>query len=208
MGEVDTLMIYFTADTHFGHARIIQYCRRPFSSHEEMDEVMIERFNEVLRPGDLLYHLGDVSFSTFRPEQFTQRLKTKEIHLILGNHDQLSNAEYLRRGFKSVREVHHLTIDKIRVDLFHYAQRTWLGKGRGGFHLFGHSHGTLPGLDRSMDVGVDTNDFRPYSWAEIRTRLINLPVFSDSTRVEFETGLGAAHERPVPAVGSVTLEGV
>lgn len=195
--------IYFTADTHMGHDNIIKYCKRPFPSHVEMDEEILRRFNEVLRPGDVLYHLGDICFSTFSPENFLKRLNTKEVHLILGNHDPLPIPEYLRRGFRSAREVHRVTVDKIPIDLFHYSQRTWRSKGRGGFHLFGHSHGTLPGLDRSLDVGVDTHNFYPYAWEEIRERLINLPVFSDATRSEFETGLGAGLERPVAAIGEV-----
>ena len=46
--------IWFTADLHLGHTNIIKYCRRPFGSAEEMNEVILERFNSVISPGDPL----------------------------------------------------------------------------------------------------------------------------------------------------------
>ena len=47
MGEV-----FFTSDTHFNHANIIKYCKRPFASVEEMNGEMISRWNKVVRPRD------------------------------------------------------------------------------------------------------------------------------------------------------------
>ena len=48
----------------------------------------------------------------------------------------------------------------------HYAHRTWDKSHHGSLHLYGHSHGTLPGVGRSMDVGVDStdmnSDFTPF----------------------------------------------
>lgn len=51
--------IWFTADNHFGHENIIKFCDRPFESVEEMDRVLIENWNKVVRPTDAVYHLSD-----------------------------------------------------------------------------------------------------------------------------------------------------
>jgi len=207
MEEGDMTRTFFTADTHFGHGRIIQYCQRPFSDARSQDEAILERFNEVLRPGDVLYHLGDVSWSSFPiKEQFLRRLNTREVHLILGNHDNRKVGEYLAMGFRSVQTYKEVRMDVVRgtmdkpgsstpVSLFHYPQRSWNHKGGGGIALYGHCHGSLePGLDRSMDVGVDTHNFYPWAWEEIREIMKGRPVFSSraETDKEFLSGMGQA----------------
>ena len=58
--------IWFTSDSHFGHRNIITYSSRPFSSVEEMDETLIQNWNSVVKPNDLIFNLGDVFFSQSR----------------------------------------------------------------------------------------------------------------------------------------------
>ncbi len=55
-------MIFFTADTHWGHANIIKFCDRPFVSIEEMNEVLISKWNAKVTGNDTVYILGDMFF--------------------------------------------------------------------------------------------------------------------------------------------------
>lgn len=56
--------VFLTADTHFFHKKILEFERaaRPFSSVEEMNEVLIDNWNSVVTKRDTVWHLGDVCF--------------------------------------------------------------------------------------------------------------------------------------------------
>lgn len=86
---------WFTSDTHFGHAAILEYEKeaRPFSSLDEMHEAMIERWNSVVKPKDLVYHLGDVAFGR-RHLALLARCNGRK-KLVMGNHDSYQTACYL-----------------------------------------------------------------------------------------------------------------
>ena len=78
--------IYFTADTHFGHKAILQYCNRPFETINEMNEALINNWNSKVGPGDIVFHLGDFAFggSTIW-KSILERLNGRK-YLIIGNH--------------------------------------------------------------------------------------------------------------------------
>lgn len=167
--------IYFTSDHHFGHANIIRFCNRPFKDVPEMNEAMIERWNEKIKRNDRVYHLGDFALThKEKLESILDRLNGK-IYLIAGNHE--SSAIQLRNKFEWIKEYHELKVPDPdgqggyqRIMLFHYAMRTWRGEGRGNWSLYGHSHGNLPDLEDklSFDVGVDAHDFYPLSYEEVK----------------------------------------
>lgn len=80
---------YWTSDTHFGHQRIIELADRPFSSVEEMNRELIDRWNDTVRPTDEVWHLGDVAMGTIAESlPLVKRLHGKK-RLIIGNHDRV-----------------------------------------------------------------------------------------------------------------------
>lgn len=87
---------WFTSDHHFGHKNILEYEKdhRPFSTVEEMNEVLIERWNSVVNSKDVVYHLGDFAFGK-RNVQIAERLNGKK-RLIMGNHDVYPANDYLK----------------------------------------------------------------------------------------------------------------
>ncbi len=168
---------YFSADLHLGHSRIIDYCKRPYSGHQEMDKDILDRFNSRLAPGDHLYLLGDICWSTFDLHPWLDQLNTKEVFVIRGNHDR-KESQLKHKSIKWVKELEGIMFGpdfNPYIVMCHYPMRTWNHKGRGAYQLYGHVHGTMPGLDRQMDVGVDTNNFLPYGLEEIRERMDVIP---------------------------------
>jgi calcineurin-like phosphoesterase family protein len=131
-----------------------------------MNDTLVKNINSVVHENDLLYHLGDWSFGGHdQIDEFRLRINCKNIILILGNHDQHirrtnSNKRLLFSEVHMQYECHQYGYDFV---MSHYPIDVWNGKSEGAFHLFGHVHGNLERTDRSMDVGVDTNDMKPYN---------------------------------------------
>ncbi|MCE4226676.1 metallophosphoesterase [Methylobacterium sp. C25] len=164
------MTIWFTSDHHFGHRNIIDYCKRPFGSVEAMDEAMIARWNAVVGVDDEVWHLGDFAYrcGPNRMAEIFHRLHGRALHLVRGNHDRKRT---LALPWASTQTSAEIVVDGRRLVLSHYAFRVWNGCLRGSWHLYGHSHGELPGTAASCDVGVDVWDFRPVAIDQIAARL-------------------------------------
>jgi calcineurin-like phosphoesterase family protein len=165
------MAVFFTADTHFGHAGARALYRRPFASVLEMNTAMVARWNETVRPDDDVWHLGDFSLntSTVAAAGLLRSLSGRK-HLVTGNNDPpdiVSLAEW-----RTVQAYAEITVDDARIVLCHYAFRTWNGMAKGALNLHGHSHGRLKPLPRQYDVGVDVRDFRPVTLQALRTTRI------------------------------------
>lgn len=131
-------MNFYISDTHFGHQNIIRYDNRPFSTADEMDEALIDRWNDVVSDEDTVYVLGD--FSWHREEKTLEILDSLSGHkvLIKGNHDRVS--PNIARKFDKVCDYLEITDGKERVVMNHYPMPFWNGQFRNTVHLYGHVH--------------------------------------------------------------------
>ncbi len=74
--------------------------------------------------------------------------------------------------FTSTNDVLTVKHGKHTFFLSHYSHQVWLGSHRGFIHLFGHSHDSIEGIGKSMDVGIDVakrllGKYRPFSIEEV-----------------------------------------
>lgn len=166
---------YYTSDTHFGHARILELSRRPFPTVEAMDEALIARWNARVTPDDVVWHLGDFAMGhdAERIARTFWRLNGTK-HLTTGNHDE-GRAATLELPWASVAQIAWPVDQGTRVTVCHYPLRSWRGASKGQPHLYGHMHGKLPAYDLSLDVGVDAWDLAPVTLAEARRRMAGSP---------------------------------
>ena len=164
--------IWFTSDTHFGHANIIKYDKRPFESIEEHDEALITRWNTVVGKGDVVYHLGDVAWhnKVIDVEALLRRLNGTKI-LITGNHDK--DATLKAAGWSKVTPYHEVTVSGQKICLFHYRMVVWNRSHHGSWALHGHSHGSLPVnlKAKTFDVGTMCWSYAPLSYDEVATEM-------------------------------------
>lgn len=157
-------MIWFTSDQHFNHQNIIAYCKRPYRTLREMNEVIIDRHNSVVGKKDMVWHLGDFSWS--EAASFLSKLNGKH-NLCLGNHDHKHIKKWEFDLFDRVEQACIVKYEHKSLWLSHYAHARWPSSHMGSGHIFGHSHGLYKPDNKSFDVGVDTNAFFPYSWLDI-----------------------------------------
>ena len=157
-------MIWFIADPHFGHANIIRYCHRPYSSVEEMNAALISNWNALVKPTDTVYVVGDVAMGD--AQAYLAKLNGRKI-LIFGHHDR--NPQLLCSHFEEITPFKQVTIEGQDIVLCHYPLMDWPGREQGAWQLHGHKHGTyLPLEGKQWDVGVDVNNYRPVSFAQIK----------------------------------------
>lgn len=168
-------MIYFTADLHLGHANIIRYCGRPFSSVKEMDEALIGNWNATVTPKDEVYILGDLTMlPAAEAHGYLQRMNGRK-YFIRGNHDRFLKGFALHESdFAWIKDYHVLTANGRRIVLFHFPILEWDQFYRNAIHLYGHVHNSqtsaklLEGLKGpAFNVGVDVNGYHPVSISEI-----------------------------------------
>ncbi len=183
------MAIWYTSDHHFGHANIIGYCDRPFASVWEMDEAMVERWNERVGADDDVWVLGDFAMGKTKESlrRSGPRLAGRKI-LVPGNHDRCwkgrskgrseRGSYYRDGGFDEIvdnPDPHMIGGQQVRLDHFpyrldsQYDQRymDYRPEDDGGWLLHGHIHENWRQNGRQINVGVDVWDYAPAHADEI-----------------------------------------
>lgn len=147
--------VFIIADTHFGHAKIIEFeaAARPFSTIEEHDDELVHRWNTVVKPKDTVWHLGDVLFGegTFATLGKLNGVKK----LVMGNHDHYPVTRYLEH-FNSLHgtvSLHGYILSHVPV---HPGQ---FGRFKGNIH--GHLHSKTMDDPRYANVSAERQHLTP-----------------------------------------------
>ena len=163
---------FFIADTHFGHKAIIDYENRPFSSVEEMDEVLISNWNSVVGKDDRVFMLGDFSFYGKRDAimLILRRLNGRK-SLVVGNHDTSHSAAWWRSvGFDEAYK-YPIILDGFLI-LSH--EPMYINTNMPYANIFGHVHGRPEYRDLSPQtfcVSVERIGYRPLELDEVKRRI-------------------------------------
>lgn len=131
--------IWVTSDTHFNHKNILVYeaAARPFKDKEEMNETLIQRWNEKVGIYDVVIHLGDFAFATpNKIRGITERLKGRKF-LLLGNHDRVRKFNWENLGFEQVFRRPFMLDDKF---VFSHEPLETIPDGK--INVYGHVHGS------------------------------------------------------------------
>ena len=171
--------LYLTSDTHFCHTPNFLWEPRGFSSVEEMNEAIVERWNKVVKPNDRIIHLGDVMLSdTEKGLEYFKRLNG-EICLIFGNHDSPRRQEELAKlpNVIILGYAHVFKYKKLTFYVSHYPTLTGNYDekyfSQHVINLHGHTHQQAnflyPNNPFIYHVGVDSHNCTPVHIDEVIT---------------------------------------
>jgi calcineurin-like phosphoesterase family protein len=164
--------LFATSDSHFTHERIIGYCNRPFTSVEEMDEALVERWNVVVRPQDHVYHIGDVAMK--KPHLAIVKRLNGHKRLVMGNHDIFDAEVYLEAGFEKVMGIR--VFDKKMTGLDGGLLLTHIpvhadSMGRFAANVHGHVHNSTALSFPYINLSVEVTNYTPVALDEIIARV-------------------------------------
>lgn len=162
---------FLTSDSHFRHENFLTFLDkngeliRKFGTVEEMDELMIARWNEKVSPNDKVYHLGDLCFSSRALNEIMPRLNGNKV-LIKGNHDKLKVSQYMKY-FRDIRSIHKL--DRLvltHVPIHPYMLERWKGNIHGHTHTYHVMDGESIDI-RYYNVCVEKHNYYPVNFEDI-----------------------------------------
>lgn len=163
-------MIYFTSDLHFYNKKAPIVGKRIFDSIHEKNEFLIKQWNDVVKPEDEVYLLGDISDgNASQTNEVLKRLNGTK-YLIIGNNDKyLEDSQFDKSIYAWCKPYYILRMKDTKFILFHFPIEVWEGYRNDRIHLHGHLHRKKATFEpiRRYEVGVDAHDGRPVSIEEV-----------------------------------------
>lgn len=169
------MTIWVSSDWHIGHSRILEYCSRPFSDVNHMNEALIKNWNECVKPDDTTIVLGDCFMGQIENiDKYMPRLCMGKYSILRsGNHDKGKRHKLLEKYFNEIHDETATIYYNGKAFLITHNPKDvkYLDLANDEYLLYGHVHDNAPtGYDketRSFHVGVDTNNYRPVDLDEI-----------------------------------------
>lgn len=178
-------MNLYTSDLHLGHENIIVSAGRPYKSVDEMNSVLIRRWNEKVDVNDDVFICGDLSYRSADHISFFMKKMKGHKHLLIGNHDVhwMKNVPDMSKYFESVSYMDLINEGKKLITLCHYPMLEWnrsryatQQEGSTSWLIHGHIHNskTVDAYDFikeylpcALNCGVDINNFEPVTFDEL-----------------------------------------
>lgn len=169
-------MDWFIADTHFFHARVIQYSKRPWETSEDMTEGLIRNWNARVAKNDRIFVLGDFAFGNKTLiRELVPRLNGKKM-LVKGNHDNNRGTFYVEAGFASTSHfpVFYTNPAQGITERFLLSHEPIFPTVGDLINIHGHLHdGVNPAFyaPQHICVSAEMVNYRPISLPEIMAKL-------------------------------------
>lgn len=187
--------IFFSSDQHFGHRNVVKFCNRPYTDEKEMGKALIENWNNVVGPEDIVVTMGD--FFWFNDSHSIKKVVNQlngTIYIVLGNHDKKESfrrcdpekliiLDGISHIFLRCENENRWYEKTFEIVCCHYPLMTWSHRDRGAINLFGHIHsGWMRSCDdydqmlplwkgQQLDVGVDNQNFTPIVFEDVLYQL-------------------------------------
>lgn len=179
--------VWVWSDMHFGHKNIIEFSERPFANLEEMQEHMIDNFNEYVGPNDISIWVGDVAFmNDNNTNELLARCNGYKI-LVIGNHD--FNHKKLRKlNFDETHLIMHIRMDDVDLVFTHYPMENLIPpyvNVHGHIHIYPRDAGPCNG-PQHINVNCEFHNYKPvnlteiYQWAKIRSDNMKNKILEES----------------------------
>lgn len=183
---------FFTADLHFGHVRIIELCNRPFDSVEEMNETLVDNWNDKVTDEDIVWILGDLALGKLDDSLAYVAMLKGDKRLIPGNHDRVWGGYSKKNGVVKPEDTARYEAAGLKIygrgepfvhengwTLCHFPDigdshdgdrfTSWrpAPPRKPGVIVHGHVHEKWLTNGPRINVGVDVWDFEPVSEDEV-----------------------------------------